>query len=127
MYEKTKFTQAAPRTRPRSLSPRTIRFEWLEPRYVLDASVVINEIMYHPMPVSGAEADYEWIELYNEMSINMDISGWRSKEPSNIRLPKERSFPAEVTALSPRIPQRFIGRYLFQCNRSLHRPIQQLG
>jgi len=56
----------------RSLRPT---FEWLEPRYVLDATVVINEIMYHPD--ASPEANFEWIELYNEMSINMDISGWR--------------------------------------------------
>ena len=64
-------------TTPKFVRSRDLRFESLEPRYVLDGSVVINEIMYHPEPVSGAEADYEWVELYNQMSINMDISGWR--------------------------------------------------
>jgi hypothetical protein len=59
------------------LRPRRARFEQLEPRFALDGSVVINEIMYHPDPVVGAEADFEWIELYNQMSIRMDISGWR--------------------------------------------------
>jgi hypothetical protein len=54
-----------------------MRIECLESRLALDGSVVINELMYHPDPVSGSEADFEWIELYNQMSINMDISGWR--------------------------------------------------
>jgi len=35
--------------------------------------VVFNEIMYHP---SGAEPNLEWIELYNQMAIDVDMSGW---------------------------------------------------
>lgn len=54
------------------------QLECLEPRHVMDGSVVINEVMYHPLPAGGAaEADYEFVELYNQMSIPMDISGWR--------------------------------------------------
>jgi len=50
--------------------------EPLEPRLVLsaaDSTVVFNEIMYHPL----ADADLEWIELYNQMAVDMDLSGWR--------------------------------------------------
>ncbi len=36
-----------------------------------DSVVVVNEIMYHP--VAGAP---EWIELYNQMGIDIDMSGW---------------------------------------------------
>ena len=32
----------------KNVRSRNLRFESLEPRYVLDGSVVINEIMYHP-------------------------------------------------------------------------------
>ncbi|MCH8044395.1 MAG: lamin tail domain-containing protein [Planctomycetes bacterium] len=48
--------------------------EALEPRLVLDSTVVFNEIMYHP-----AEDDVagEWIELHNQMAVDMDLSGWR--------------------------------------------------
>ena len=38
-----------------------------------DSTVVFNEIMYHP---PTAEASMEWVELYNQMSVNMDISNW---------------------------------------------------
>ncbi|MEX0643385.1 MAG: lamin tail domain-containing protein, partial [Pirellulales bacterium] len=62
---------------PQRIRSRRSTFECLEPRYALDGSVVINEIMYHPDPASGSEADFEWVELYNQMSIDMDISGWR--------------------------------------------------
>jgi hypothetical protein len=48
--------------------------EALETRYALDATVVFNEIMYNP---AGDDAGHEWIELHNQMSVNMDVSGWR--------------------------------------------------
>ncbi|MSU31737.1 MAG: hypothetical protein EXS25_03560 [Pedosphaera sp.] len=38
-----------------------------------DTSVVFNEIMYHP---STNEALFEWIELRNQMAVDVDLSGW---------------------------------------------------
>ena len=60
----------ASRTGRRSLGS----FEPLEPRVVLDSTVVFNEIMYHPV---DNEPALEWIELYNQMSVDIDLSGWR--------------------------------------------------
>ena len=42
-------------------------------RAVADSTVVFNEIMYHP---STNEAALEWVELHNQMAVNMDVSGW---------------------------------------------------
>src|SRR5436190_4643066 len=39
-----------------------------------DSVITFNEIMYHPVK---DDPSGEWIELYNQMSINMDISNWR--------------------------------------------------
>jgi len=50
-----------------------VAFEILERRLVLDSTVVFNEIMCHPQE---EEDSLEWIELYNQMAIDMDISGW---------------------------------------------------
>ena len=50
----------------------TSLLESLEPRRVLDSTVVLNEIMYHP----SDEASSEFIELYNQMGVDMDISRW---------------------------------------------------
>ncbi len=36
--------------------------------------VVFNEIMYHP---ATNEAALEWVELHNQMSVDVDLSGWR--------------------------------------------------
>ena len=39
-----------------------------------DSVVTFSEIMYNPV---AADEGGEWIELHNQMGINMDISGWR--------------------------------------------------
>src|SRR5436190_4330139 len=39
-----------------------------------DSVVTFNEIMYHP---PGDNPALEWIELYNQMSVDIDLSGWR--------------------------------------------------
>lgn len=36
-------------------------------------TVTFNEILYHPLTEDGVE----WIELYNPMTIDMDLSSWR--------------------------------------------------
>ena len=38
-----------------------------------DSTVVFNEVMYHP---ATNEAALEWVELHNQMSVDMDISRW---------------------------------------------------
>jgi hypothetical protein len=43
-------------------------------RVAADSTVVFNEIHYHP---ATAEADSEWLELHNQMSVSMDLSRWR--------------------------------------------------
>ena len=39
-----------------------------------DSVVTFNEVMYHPLT---NETAMEWVELYNQMSVDVDISGWR--------------------------------------------------
>jgi len=38
-----------------------------------DSVVVFNEIMYHP---AANSAGGEWLELHNQMSVDVDLSGW---------------------------------------------------
>ncbi len=54
--------------------PRAWSAECLEPRYALDSTVVFNELMYNAL---GDDAGQEWIELHNQMSVDVDVSGWR--------------------------------------------------
>ncbi len=79
MLPKSKETsQPSDLCRPR----RRVRFVWplvaaalaLVPRpAAADSTVVFNEIMYHP---AGGETELEWIELHNQMAVDMDISDW---------------------------------------------------
>ena len=40
----------------------------------VDSVVVFNELQYHPVP---GDAGGEWIELHNQMAIDIDLSAWR--------------------------------------------------
>ncbi len=59
----------------RSLRKQSRQLETLENRIVLDSTVVINEIMYNP--TGDNDAQTEWIELYNQLRVDMDISEWQ--------------------------------------------------
>jgi len=39
-----------------------------------DSIVIFNEIMYHPEP--GTDQTLEWVELYNQMAVDVDMSRW---------------------------------------------------
>ncbi len=54
-----------------------------------DSVVVINEIMYHPR--AGAP---EWIELYNQMGTQVDLSGWALTGAVECVFPKGTILPA---------------------------------
>ena len=63
---------------------RTRQLEQLEPRYVLDSTVVFNEIMFHP---ADNEA-LEFIELHNQMAVDMDVSKWELSGGVNFEFPE---------------------------------------
>src|SRR5438128_12240182 len=43
------------------------------PRLQADTALVFNEIMYHPQTNEPA---FEWVEFYNQMAVDLDVSGW---------------------------------------------------
>jgi hypothetical protein len=45
-----------------------------------DSVVVFNEVSYHPATDESAN---EWIELHNQMSIDIDLSGWHIEDGVN--------------------------------------------
>ena len=65
--------------------------EPLEPRLVLDSTVVFNEIMYNP---AGADETLEWIELHNQMAVNMDLSEWSVAGGVDYLFPAGTTVPA---------------------------------
>ena len=51
--------------------------------------MVFNEIMYHPAADQGGE----WIELSNQMVVNMDLSGWSLDEAVTFDFPPNTVIP----------------------------------
>ena len=67
-----------------------------------DSPVVFNEIMYHPLATN--EAALEWIELQNQLSVDMDLSGWRLDQAVHFMFPEGTVIPGGgylVIAASP--------------------------
>lgn len=58
----------------------------LEPRQVLNAgAIVFSEIQYNP---AGSDSAAEWVELHNQLNVNVDISGWQLDDGIRYRFPE---------------------------------------
>jgi hypothetical protein len=51
-----------------------ILFFLIFPKAVLASGIIINEIMYD---LKGTDEKHEWIELYNNSSTQIDLTGWK--------------------------------------------------
>ena len=100
----------------RSMSRKGI-LESLEDRRVLDSTVVFNELMYHPADDAAAE----WIELHNQMAVDMDVSHWRIEGGIEFQFPENSTVqgggyvviahdPNEVPVDADRLFGPFVGR-----------------
>ena len=59
--------------------------EILEARLVLDSTVVFNEILYNP---SGINEQLEFVELHNQMVVDLDISSWTLDNAIDYQFPE---------------------------------------
>ena len=50
-----------------------------------DSVVVFNEIMYHPQT---NEAAFEWVELHNQMAVDVDLSSWTLENAVSFTFPE---------------------------------------
>jgi hypothetical protein len=50
-----------------------------------ESAVVFNEIMYHPLT---NESELEWVELQNQLGVDIDISQWRLDGGIDFRFPE---------------------------------------
>src|SRR2546425_7754272 len=50
-----------------------------------DTTLVFNEIMYHPRTNEPA---MEWVEFYNQMAVDLDVSGWSITNGINYTFPQ---------------------------------------
>lgn len=74
-----------------------------------DVTVVFNEVMYHP---ATNEPAFEWVELHNQMAVDMDISGWRLAKAVDYTFPDGTTVAGGgflVVALSPTNLTAFFG------------------
>ncbi|MDP6525819.1 MAG: lamin tail domain-containing protein, partial [Kiritimatiellia bacterium] len=55
-----------------------------------DSVVVFNEVMYHP---ATNEASLEWVELHNQMAVDVDISSWRLRSGISYDFPTNTIMP----------------------------------
>lgn len=60
------------------------------PLLAVDSVVTFNELHYNP---AGADESGEWIELHNQMSINVDLSGWRLASGIDFTFPEGTTIP----------------------------------
>ena len=67
--------------------------EALEARLALDSTLVFNEIMYNP---SGpADDELEWVELHNQMFVDLDISNWSVEGGVDFTFPEGTIVPEQ--------------------------------
>src|SRR5688500_678829 len=75
-----------------------------------DSAVVFNEIMYHPLT---NETLLEWVELQNQMAVDIDMSGWSLDDGIDFRFPEGTIIRAGnylVVALAPATLRNITGR-----------------
>lgn len=72
----------------------------------VDSVVVFNEIMFHPADVAEAG---EFIELHNQMGINVDLSDWEITGGVNYTFPDGTVIPGGGYLLIARTPALFPG------------------
>ena len=66
-----------------------------------DSVAVFNEVMYHP---AANEAALEWVELHNQMAVDVDISAWRLRGGIAYDFPPDTILPGGGYAVIARDP-----------------------
>ncbi len=75
-----------------------------------DSIVTFNEIMYNP--VRSSDEELEWVEVHNQMAINMDLTGWRLSGGMAYQFPDGTVIPGNgylVVAANPEALQEATG------------------
>jgi len=78
------------------------------------AGVVVNEIMFNPSTALGSDADFEWVEIFNNGSSPVDISGWTMTDldsGSGAVVPAGTTIPANGYMVFARNATAFTAHY----------------
>jgi len=62
--------------------------------FSLQQNIVINELCYHPVELTPASADKEWIELRNRGAAAVNLGGWRIGGGITFTIPANTTLPA---------------------------------
>src|SRR5437016_3400195 len=60
----------------------------------VSASVLISEIMYHPVQENAPEDNHEFVEIYNREDGAVDLTGWRLTGEIKFTFPAGATIPA---------------------------------
>ena len=75
-----------------------------------DSVIVFNELMYHPVAASpAAESAAEWVELCNQMAVDVDVSGWSLAGGVSYRFPSGTIMKAGAYLVVAATPAAFPG------------------
>ncbi|MCA9197151.1 MAG: lamin tail domain-containing protein [Planctomycetales bacterium] len=85
---------------------KILRMQTLENRLVLDSTVVFSELMYNPV----GNQNLEWIELYNQMAVDMDISNWQIAGV-DFTFPPSTILPAQSFVVVAKSPDDFFAAH----------------
>lgn len=66
-----------------------------------DSVIVFNEIMYHPTP----NAEAEWVELHNQMSVDIDLSRWQLEGGTQYSFPERTIIPGGGYLVIAAVPE----------------------
>ncbi len=69
----------------------------------LDSVVVFHEIHYHPQ---DGDTGAEWIELFNQMGVDIDLTGWRIEGGVDFAFPKDTVIPGRGYLVIAADPER---------------------
>ncbi len=72
-----------------------------------DSVVAFNEIMYHPR--GETDGEQEWVELHNQMSVDVDLSEWQIVDGILFEFPEGTIIPGDGYLVVARDPDFFSG------------------
>lgn len=81
------------------------------PALALDTVIVFNEVQYHPADEN--DPTLEFVELYNQNSVNIDLSGWRVSGEIDFTFPEGTSIEGDsylVIAANPTVLENASGQ-----------------
>ena len=82
-----------------------VLFSGLSSNLNADSVVTFNEIMYHP---KDSQANSEWLELHNQMAVDVDLSGWSIKGGVEYTFPEDTFIAGGKYIVVAKLPEELV-------------------